>query len=85
MIVHAVFLICSIMSVLCASLLLRSYFRSKTRFLLWSSLCFSAMAISNVLLFIDLALVPQVDLSLIRAALTFTGLLILVAGLVLDV
>ena len=49
-------------SILCAFLLIRSYRAHKTPLLLWSSLCFVGLALNNVLLFVDLFVVPDVDL-----------------------
>ena len=83
MIAKLVYLLCAVLSVACAVLLFRSYFRNPTRMLLWSGLCFSMLAISNILLFIDLAIIPYgMDLSLYRSLFTTAGLLMLVFGLI---
>jgi uncharacterized membrane protein len=82
MIPKLVYLLCALTSVACAVLLFRSYLRNPTRLLLWSGLCFSMLAISNILLFVDLALIPNVDLSLYRSLFTTGGLLMLVYGLI---
>lgn len=84
MIIHSVFFLCSVTSVGCAVLLFRSYLKARSRLLLWSSLCFAAFALSNILLFIDLAIMTSVDMSLYRNLLTFIGLALLVYGLVVD-
>lgn len=77
---EAVYLLCALTSVLCAGLLIRSYRANKSRLLLWSTLCFSGLAINNILLFVDKVLTPpSVDLVLFRslaALLAFTTLLI---------
>jgi len=39
---------------------------SRSRLLLWSTLCFVALAVNNVLLFVDLVVVPDVDLRFVR-------------------
>lgn len=83
MIVRAIFLLCSLTSVICAALLWRSFRKSRSRLLLWSSLSFGLLALANVLLFIDLAILPSIDMSLARAVLTFVGLALLVYGLVI--
>jgi hypothetical protein len=54
------------------------------RLLLWTSLCFVALALNNALLFADVVLVPGVDLSLWRNAAALVGLLVLLHGLVWD-
>lgn len=78
-----VYLLCALTSVVCASLLLHGYLRSRARLLLWSSTCFAGLAVNNVLLFVDLALLPTtIDLSLIRSSVALVALLVLIAGLV---
>jgi hypothetical protein len=80
---ETIYLLCAVTSVTCAVLLLRGYRRSRVRLLLWSSLCFGGLAINNVLLFVDLVLLPAtVDLSLPRATAALAGLAPLVFGLI---
>ena len=81
---EAVYFLCAVTSVGCAALLFRSYGRTRVRLLLWSGSCFIALAATNILLFIDLVLVPGTDLSLYRTAITLLGLLLLVYGLVTE-
>ena len=81
---EAVYVLCALTSFACAVLLLRSYLRTGTRMLLWSSLCFVGLAANNLLLFVDLALVPSVDLSVGRALLAMASILVLLVGLVGD-
>lgn len=81
---EAVYILCSLTSVACAALLLRSYLRRRVRLLLWSGLCFLGLTLSNVLLFMDLAVLPQIDLSLWRSLATLISLIVLIYGLVWD-
>lgn len=81
---EAVYLLCAIASVGCAVLLVRAYRRSHTRLLLWSSWCFALLAVNNVLLVVDLALVTETDLSAWRAGSALAGLAVLLWGLILD-
>jgi hypothetical protein len=81
---EAVYFLCALTSAACAALLLRSYARRRTRLLLWCALCFVGLAINNGLLFIDLVVVPDVDLSLVRQVPALAGLLLLLHGLVWD-
>lgn len=81
----AVYLLCALTSVLCATLLLRQYARGRTRLLLWSSLSFVCFAVSNALMFMDFVVLPARDLSLIRAATACAAAAILVVGLVWEV
>jgi hypothetical protein len=84
MIPHLVYLACALTSFACAALLLRGYLRRRTQLLLWSSAAFVAFALNNALLFVDLVIVPDSDLSILRAALSLAGALILAFGLVWD-
>lgn len=79
-----IYALCALTSLLCALLLARGYRRSRVRLLLWSSLCFAGLATNNVLLFIDLRVVPDVDLSVWRSLPALAGLLVLIYGLVWD-
>lgn len=79
---EAVYALCAVTSVVCAALLGRAYARTRTRLLLWSTLCFAGLAINNVLLFVDLVLLPDVDLRLIRIGSALIALGLLVYGLI---
>lgn len=80
----AVYILCAATSLACAVLLLRYYLKNRTRLLLWSGLCFVGLALNNILLFVDLVVVPTVDLSLWRSLATLVGLAFLLYGLILD-
>ena len=56
-----VYILSSIMSITCAIMLFRGYRASPSHILLWSSACFSLLAVNNIILFIDVLLVPDVD------------------------
>lgn len=77
-----VYILCAITSGVCAYLLLRHYQRTAAKLLLWSGLCFICFGVSNVLLFVDLILLPNVDLSLLRNFITLAGLAILLYGMI---
>jgi hypothetical protein len=79
-----VYALCALTSVLCAVLLLRGYRSTRARLLLWAGLCFAGLAINNVLLFVDLGLVPGVDLTVWRSLPTLAGLMLLIYGMVWD-
>ncbi|MGH7337911.1 MAG: DUF5985 family protein [Myxococcota bacterium] len=78
---EAVYLLCAVTSLLCVTLLVRSYLATRARLLLWSSLCFSGLALHNIGLVIDKA-APDVDLSLARSVPAFAGMLLLLYGLI---
>ena len=80
----AIYLLCAGTALACALLLLRGYRRSRTRLLLWCGLCFLALFAENVALFIDLVVVPKVDLLLVHRSLGLAGVGVLLFGLVWD-
>ena len=80
----AVFLLCALTSLACAVLLLRGYARNRVPLLLWSSLCFVGLAVNNVLLVVDLVVIPGRDLLTIRHWSALVALALLVFGLVWD-
>jgi hypothetical protein len=81
---EAVYLLCALLSVTCAILLMRAWSRTHMRLLLYSGLCFMWLALNNSILFIDLVLVPAVDLSLVRTLTSLAGAATLLYGLIWD-
>jgi hypothetical protein len=79
---EAVYLLCAAASVLCAVLLLAAHRRSRAPLLYWSGLCFAGLAVNNLLLFVDLVVVPHVDLGLWRSGIALASLAVLIYGLV---
>jgi hypothetical protein len=79
-----VYALCALTSAGCAVLLILGYRRQRSRLLLWSSLCFAGLFLNNMLLFIDLVLVPSIDLSPWRGIVGLVALLIFLYGLVWD-
>lgn len=77
-----VYILCAATSALCAVLLLRGYAKSRARLLFWSGLCFAGFALNNVLLVVDVRVIPSVDLSLWRTIPALIGISLLVYGLV---
>jgi hypothetical protein len=84
MIAVAVYLLCMLTSAFCAALLLREFRRRGARLLLWSGAAFVGFTIGNALLFLDFVVLPEVDLSVIRAATGSTSIAVLLYGLVWD-
>jgi hypothetical protein len=66
----------------CAVLLYRGYRRTGARLLWWSAICFLGLSLENAVLFIDINIVPDVDLALIRLSISAAGTACLVYGLV---
>jgi hypothetical protein len=71
-----------LISILCASLLIRSYIRQRTALLLWCSLCFVGLALNNVILFIDIFVVPEVSLETWRSGTALVSLVLMLIGLI---
>jgi hypothetical protein len=75
-------MLCLLSSAICAWLLARSYFRSRTRLLLWSSLCFGLLALNNLLVVVDLLVVPAIDLTILRQLSSLAAVFILLYGFI---
>jgi hypothetical protein len=83
MIAQLVYALCGLTSIACAMLLLRGHRNNRTPLLFWTGLCFALLAVSNIVLFIDLVLTPPtLDLSIYRNALTAAAHLVLLVGLI---
>jgi len=68
----------TVLSLICAVMLLRGYFRNRLPLLLWSALCFVGLSINNVLLFFDFVVFPtQIDLRPWRLISALAGVLFL--------
>ncbi len=78
----AVYILGALTSLACAVLLWRGYVRTRTRLLFWSALCFSGLAVSNSLLFLDLVIFPGTDLYVWRLVTAAVSLLLLLFGLI---
>ncbi|MEQ1877613.1 MAG: DUF5985 family protein [Bdellovibrionia bacterium] len=80
---EAVYILCAITSLGCATFLVRGYRRSRTRLLMWSAACFLFLAASNIMLIVDLVITgPTIDLLPYRLFLTLVGTGMLVYGLI---
>ena len=81
---EAVYVLCVIMSAVCATMLYRGYRATRTRLLFWSSLCFAGLVVNNVLLFVDLVVVVDTDLRLLRSSTAVISLGLLLYGLIAE-
>jgi hypothetical protein len=59
----------------CTVLLARGYLERRYSLLLWSAICFGFLTLNNVILFVDMLLVPEVDLRLWRLLSALAGVL----------
>ncbi len=80
-----VFTLCAIASVFVAYLLARAYRQRPSKILFWSAICFGGLALNNVILFVDLVLMPEnITYSLLRNWIIVGSVGSLVYGLVWD-
>lgn len=77
-----VYALCAVTSLVCCGLLVRQHRRLPSSLLLHSAIAFLCFAVSNILLFVDLILLPQVDLRIWRNLATLAGVLILLLSFI---
>lgn len=74
------YLLCAATSFVCACLLLR---KSSSALLVWGGVCFLALAVENVLAYVDVILLPPaIDISAWRALVAAIGLAAFLWGLI---
>lgn len=75
----------TVVSGLCAVLLLRAYASVHKRLLLWAGLCFAGLSLSNGIVVLDLFIVPpEIDLYRWRLSVAAAATLLLVYGLIFE-
>lgn len=77
-----VYILCAATCLLCTLMLLRGYARSKVRLLFWSGLCFAGLMLDNVALYVDVVIVPDIDLAIWRKMPGLVAVMLLLFGLV---
>lgn len=81
----AVYLLCFLTSSACAWLLARSYWRTGARMLLWSAFCFALLGVNNLVVVVDLVLLPAaVTLQVVRLLLSLAAVVVLLFGFIWD-
>lgn len=78
----AVYALCALTAALCAALLLRAHQRTKSALLFWSGLCFVLLTVNNIVVVVDLVILPDINLFLLRNVAALTGMVLLLYGLV---
>lgn len=78
----AVYLLCFLAASLCAIMLGRSFRRTRNGLLFWSTLCFSMLALNNLVLVLDLVVLPQLDLAIPRALISLVAISTLLFGFI---
>ncbi|HYE30246.1 MAG TPA: DUF5985 family protein [Methylomirabilota bacterium] len=80
---NVVYILCALASSVVAWLLLKHYRRTNLRLLFWAGAAFVAFAAGNILLYVDLGVLPRtIDLATIRTAITLVGVALLLYGLI---
>ena len=69
-----IYLLCAIAALLCTGLLIRAYYRSRYRLLLWSGLCFAGLTLNNLVLVLDKIVFTSVDLSIWRTSIALLAM-----------
>jgi hypothetical protein len=80
----AVYTLCFLTSAACSFLLTRNYLRTGARLLLWSGLCFVLLAANNLTVIVDLLILPETDLQMLRLTFSLAAIIVLLFGFVWD-
>ena len=79
-----VYILASTTCLLVAVMLLRGYHRTHVRLLLWSGLCFIGLMIDNIMLYVDVIVVPAYSLIIWRKVPGLIAIMVLLFGLIWD-
>ncbi|MGH8071955.1 MAG: DUF5985 family protein [Candidatus Entotheonellia bacterium] len=77
-----IYALCTLPSLTCAWLLLRSFTHNRYRLLFWSGLCFVGLSVNNMLVVLDKVVLPSVDLLTWRLVAGLVAVLLLLYGLI---
>jgi hypothetical protein len=77
--------LCLLASLLCAGLLVRAWAKARTRLLLWTAVSFGFLALNNLLLVVDLVLLPHQVLWWPRQAVLAAAIGVLVYAFIWEV
>lgn len=80
----SVYILCLVASAVCAVLLVRSYFNSRNRLLLWSAVCFVCLALNNLAVVLDIVYLADADLALVRIIPSLAGVTALLYGFIFE-
>ena len=79
---QVVYILCGLTSVTCALLLYRQYRARRSGLLFWATFCFICLVATNILLYVDLVILPALDLSVVRSSVTLAGFMMLLYGMI---
>lgn len=82
--VYVIYGLCALTALLCTVLLLRAYFMSRYKLLLWSGLCFAGLTLNNTILMLDKIVFLEGDLLMVRLITALLALFLLLYGLICD-
>ena len=77
-----VYILGTLIALACAVLLLRGYLLGRKKLLLWSCVCFFGLSLSNLLVFLDLVVFPDIDFYLARLVTAAVAMMFLLYGLI---
>jgi Family of unknown function (DUF5985) len=80
-----VYFLCFISGGLCAYLLFMAFFRQRRRLFLWSAVCFSLLAITNFLVFLDIIILPSINLLPYRLFASLTAVIVLLYAFIWEI
>ena len=76
--------LCALTALFCAWMLIKAYYQSRYRLLLWGSLCFAGLTLNNTLVMVDKLVLPDVNLFTWRLVVALIALLVLLYGIIWD-
>ena len=79
---ETVYIVSLLTSLACMALLIRGYYRSRRLLLLCGALCFVFLSLNNLLLFVDVVMLPKVDLRLYRGLVALAGVAVMLYGFI---
>lgn len=71
-------------SLACTVFLFLGFSRQRLRLLMWSALCFACLTVNNIILFVDLVVLPEVDLRPMRLLAALAGMVFLIYAFIWD-
>lgn len=80
-----VYFLCFCSSGLCTYLLVNAFMRSREKLLLWSAACFCLLTLNNLLVFVDIILLPGSDLTWARSITSFSAVAVLLYGFIWEI
>jgi hypothetical protein len=80
-----IYLLCVATSLLCAYLLAQAYRASRAGVLIWSALCFALLALNNLVVAVDVLILPTIDLTSLRLTTSLAAVAVLLYGFIWEV